>query len=366
LIFNELIMNILDRYILRQFVSTLFFAIVSLCLIFLVVNLMENLDDFIDKNVPNQIIVKYYVSFFPEILKILTPISVLIATLFSIGKLSTNNETTAMKSGGLSLYRLMLPLVVFAIALSFAQLYFNGWVVPVANKTKLEIERVYLKKAKAQGGTLFNLFFRDTPTKHVMMQYYHPTEQAGYQVAIEEYSDEFAPRMRSRIEANRIIWNEGKWKLENVMIRTFSDNSVFVSSLDSLSISLNIKHEQLIKLQMLPDEMNFDEKRDYIKVLKMGGKDIRKNLIDYYSGFAFPFSNLIVMLFGVPFASVKKRGGIAIQITAAMVIAFSYLIFTEISKTIGFSMNINPMFVGWSANIIFFLASIVVLIKTQK
>lgn len=359
-------MNILDRYILRQFIYTLFFAIIALCLIFLVVNLMENLDDFIDKKVPNPIIVKYYLSFFPEILKILTPVSVLIATLFTIGRLSTNNEITAMKSGGLSLYRLMLPMVTFAIILSFAQLYFNGWIVPIANQTKLEIERVYLKKAKAQGGTLFNLFFRDTPTKHVMMQYYHATEQSGYQVAVEEYTDEFSPRLRSRIEATRIVWNDGSWQLQSGIIRTFSQNSVFVKNFDTLNIKLNIKHEQLIKLQMLPDEMTFDEKRDYINVLKMGGKDIRKNLIDYYGGYAFPFANLIVMLFGVPFASVKKRGGLAIQITAAMVVAFTYLVFTEISKTVGYSLDLNPMFVGWSANIIFFLASIVVIIKTQK
>jgi lipopolysaccharide export system permease protein len=359
-------MNLLDRYILRQFISTLFFAIIALCLIFLVVNLMENLDDFIDKKVPNPVIIKYYISFFPEILKILTPVSVLIATLFSIGKLSTNNEITAMKSGGLSLYRLMLPMVAFAIVLSLLQLYFNGWIVPVANQTKLEIERVYLKKAKAQGGSLFNLFFRDTPTKNVMMQYYHSSEKSGYQVAIEEYTDELSPRLRSRIEANRIVWQDGNWQLQDGIIRTFSNNSVFVRSFDTLDTKLNIKHNQLIKLQMLPDEMTFDEKRDYIKVLKMGGQDIRKNLIDYYAGFAFPFANLIVMLFGVPFASVKKRGGIAIQITAAMVTAFTYLIFTEISKTLGYSMNLNPILVGWSANLIFFLASIVVLIKTQK
>lgn len=357
---------LLDRYILRQFISTLFFALIALCLIFLIVNLMENLDDFIDKKVPNPIIIKYYISFFPEILKILTPVSVLIATLFSIGKLSTNNEITAMKSGGLSLYRLMMPMVGFALVLSFGQLYFNGWIVPVANQTKLEIERVYLKKAKAQGGTLFNLFFRDTPTKNVMMQYYHASEKSGYQVAIEEYTDELSPRLRSRIEANRIVWEEGSWQLRDGIIRTFSDKDVFVKKFDTLNTKLNIKHNQLIKLQMLPDEMTFDEKRDYIQVLKMGGKDIRKNLIDYYAGFAFPFANLIVMLFGVPFASVKKRGGIAIQITAAMVTAFTYLIFTEISKTLGYSMSLNPILVGWSANLIFFFASIIVLIKTQK
>lgn len=358
-------MNMLDRYILKQYVMTLGFAILALCIIFLVVNLMENLDDFIDQKASFGLIAKYYLTFFPEILKILTPVAVLISTLFTIGKLSMNNEVTAMKSGGLSLYRMMMPLVVFSIFLSFGQLYFNGWIVPMANSEKLEIERVYLNKSKAHGSTLFNLFFRDTPQRNVMMQNYQSNDSTGFQVGIEEYSSELSPRLLSRIEADRIIWRDTVWMLQNVIYRTFSNGIEIAKSLDSMNIALNIRHDRLIKLKMLPEEMNFDEKREHIEVMKMGGRDTRRLMIDYYSAYAFPFANFIVILFGVPFASVKKKGGIAIQIGAAMVIAFAYLIFTEISKTIGLTANLDPMLTGWGANIIFFITGLFVLFKTK-
>lgn len=358
-------MIMIDRYILKQFVMTLVFAILALCVIFLVVNLMENLDDFIDQKAGYNIIVQYYLSFFPEILKILTPVAMLISTLFTIGKLSTNNEITCMKSGGMSLYRMMVPLVVFSLMLSIGQLYFNGWVVPVANQKKIEIEKVYLKKSKAPSGTLFNLFFRDTPLTHVMMQYYQASEKSGYQVAIEEYSSESTPRLKSRIEAERLKWYGDRWLLINGIIRNIDNGTFITKRFDTLTTKLNIKHKQLIKLKMLPEEMNFDEKKDYIEVLRMGGKDTKKHLIDYYSGYAFPFANFIVMLFGIPFASVKRKGGIAIQIGSAMVIAFAYLIFTEISKTIGNSMEIEPIITGWSANAIFLIAGLIVLFKTK-
>ncbi len=358
-------MTMIDRYVLKQFIMTLVFAIAALCVIFLVVNLMENLDDFIDQKADYRVIIQYYISFFPEILKILTPVAVLISTLFTIGKLSNNNEITCMKSGGMSLYRLMIPLVLFSLLLSGGQLYFNGWVVPIANQKKIDIEKVYLKKSKAPSGTLFNLFFRDTPLTHVMMQYYQSSEKSGYQVAIEKYSSEEHPRLTNRIEAERIKWVGDKWLLMNGIIRDIKGDSFTTSRFDTLTTELNIKHQQLIKLKMLPEEMNFDEKKEHIKVLEMGGKDTSKSLIDYYAGFAFPFSNFIVMLFGIPFASVKKKGGIAIQIGAAMVIAFAYLIFTEISKTIGSSLNIDPMITGWSANAIFLIAGLIVLFKTK-
>ena len=131
-------MKLIDRYILRQYIATLLFALTALCVIFLVVNLLENLDDFMDRNTPAGVIVQYYINFFPEIIKLLTPVAMLLASLFTVGKLANNNEITAMKSGGMSIYRMMIPLVTLSILVSIGQLYFNGWIVPVSNQKKAE------------------------------------------------------------------------------------------------------------------------------------------------------------------------------------------------------------------------------------
>jgi len=102
-----------------------------------------------------------------------------------------------------------------------------------------------------------------------------------------------------------------------------------------------------------------------LMLLQQGGKNIRRQLIEYYGNFAFPFANLIVILFGVPFASVRRKGGLAIQIGAAMTISFLYLVFTKISQTIGFSMDLNPILVGWMANIVFIMLALFVLNKSR-
>ena len=142
-------------------------------MIFLVVNLMENLDEFLDRKVAFSIIAEYYLSFFPEILKLLTPVAMLISTLFSIGGLSNNNELTAMKTGGLSLYRLMTPLVLVSFA------YQRGGsctlmvgLCQLQTKTKSRIERKYLSNKGEEDGVAYNLFFRDNPNRNVVMQYY--------------------------------------------------------------------------------------------------------------------------------------------------------------------------------------------------
>ncbi len=358
-------MNIIDRYIIKQFISTLFFALMALCVIFLIVNLMENLEEFLREKLDFIIIARYYLSLFPEILKILTPIAMLLAVLFTFGKLSNMNEVTAMKTGGLSLYRMMLPMVFLSLFISFGQLAFNGWIVPEANRTKLEIEKVYLKKS-GKASSIYDLYLKDTPLKNIIMSYYNPERKEGSTIAIEEFTSRMNPRLATRIEAQKMRWDStGQWKLLNGISRTFYDDSIAVEAFDTTYISLNTKHNQIEQLKREPEEMTLPEYESYIELLKRGGKDVTKHIIDYHGMIAFPFANFIVVLFGVPFASVKKKGGIAIQIAAAMIIAFAYLIFTEIGKTVGYTMEIEPILSAWMANIIFLFLGIIVVIRAR-
>jgi lipopolysaccharide export system permease protein len=351
---------------LKQLTFTLLFSTIALCVIFVIVNLLENLDEFLDQSASIVIIGKYYLYFLPEILKLLIPVAVLLSILFTIGKLSTQNEVTAMKSGGLSLYRMMAPLMLFAVILSLGHLYFNGWVVPDANTKKIEIERRYLKKSSG-GSQLFNLYFRDSPLKNVIMQYYNASHKTGHKVAVEEYSGEISPRMVSRIEADKIIWDSssGAWNLVDGIARHYNDQSVNLHYFDTVRSQMRITHGQIVQLKRSPDEMNLTELYNYINMLRRGGKDVRKMMIDYYGQYAYPFANLIVVLFGVPFASIRKKGGIAIQIGAAMVISFFYLIFTKFGQEIGYAADIDPILSAWLANIVFFTAGVVVIFKTK-
>ena len=358
--------KIVYKYLLRNFLNTFLFAIIALCLIFMIVNLMENLDEFLDQNAGLLVIARYYLYFFPEIIKLMTPVAVLLATLFTVGRFSTNNEITAMKSSGISLYKIMIPFVASAIIISLGHLYFNGWLVPKAVTIKIGIERKYLKKGLG-AGQIFNIYFRDTPLTNVTMHYYDSDAKFGNSIAIEQYDNEKKPRLLRRLEANKIRWDDKqkKWYAIQGLERVYSPLGAQVKKFDSIEVSLKITHSELVELKKSTTEMNYDEMKSYIALIKNGGKDVRQQLIEYYGDYAFPFSNLIVVLFGVPFASVRKKGGIAIQIGAALVVSFLYIIFTKVGQTIGYYSNIDPILTGWLANILFFLGAIVVLFKTR-
>ena len=359
-------MFILYRYMLKHVIVTLLFSLVALCVIFLIVDLLETLDNFIDQNASIYNIIDYYINFFPEILKLLTPIATLLATLFTVGRMSGANEITAMKSGGLSLYKLMMPLIIFSIILSFMHLYFNGWIVPAANARKNVLYMQYVKRNKTED-QLNNLYYRDTPRRIVVIQFYNPDIKTGYNISIQEFSSDSSPRLTKKSDAKQMIWDTAvnSWILTGVTERVYSQDRIITNIYDSTRATLNITHKHIVSLRRSFDEMNFDEVQQYIDMLRQGGKDVRKQVIEYYGDYAFPFANLIVILFGVPFASVRRKGGIAIQIAAAMIISFVYLVFSKMSQTIGYSMDISPVIIAWSSNVIFFIMAIIVIIKTK-
>ena len=357
---------LLDRYVLRQFILTLIFAVAALSLIFILVDLLESLDDFIDQKASASIITTYYVTYLPNIFKLLVPVGMLLASLFSVGRLSGANEITAMRSGGQSLFRFMVPLLLLGAALSVGQIYFNGWVVPAANAKKFVIERTYFARSNS-GGSLSQLYFRDSPVRNVSIAAYDAAARQARTVSIENYSSEAHPRLVSRIDAPLMQWDSVRsvWNMPTAVRREFRGDSLIMTELRNDVVPFSIRHDQIVRLQRNVEELTFPELRDYIETMKKGGKDTRRQEIEYYGQWAFPVANAIVVLIAVPFASVRRRGGVAVHIAAAMGISFAYIAFTKIVQSVGVSTDYDAVLVAWSANALFLLIGIVILVRTR-
>ena len=136
----------LDLYILSQFLVILFLSIVGFLSIFLVVDLIENLDRFMDNNVPKNIILEYYVYSLPYFLSIGLPMSVLISTVLSLGNLVKRNEWTAMKASGISIYRMAIPLILSGFVLSGFSFLLDNKLVSHGNEKRFDIDRDYVKR----------------------------------------------------------------------------------------------------------------------------------------------------------------------------------------------------------------------------
>ena len=214
-------MKIIDKYLIKQFLQTVLFGLLGFTLIFIVIDAMENLDDFIDQSVPAIKIIHYYIVFAPEIIRLMTPVAVLFSALFTAGKAANLSELTAIKASGVSLFRFMLPFLITTIIISLFSVYFSGYVVPMANKTKLNIEQEYLKKNITFSGS--NIYFQDSKQRIVSISFFDNNSNRANRVSIQDFYTNDLKQMQSRIDANSLTYDTLKniWVANNGIKRNF-------------------------------------------------------------------------------------------------------------------------------------------------
>ncbi len=351
-------MKIIDRYLIKQFLQTILFGLLAFTVIFIVIDAMENLDDFIDQNVPTLIILHYYVVFSPEIIKLVTPIAVLFAALFTAGKAANLNELTAIKSSGVSLFRFMLPFIITTIIISIFSVYFGGYVVPMANKTKLNIEQQYLKKNLNFAGS--NIYFQDSKSRIVSISFFDANSNTANRISIQDFNPADLTQMTERIDANSLTYDSlnHSWLAKNGIERKFNGKYQSADYFKELDIkNLNFTPADLLKKQTRPSEMNLSELKDLIKSQEKAGNDPTSTLIEYHSRIAFALTSIIVVLFGLPISAHKRKGGLAAQVGLNILVTFLYLVFMKISQAFGKNGALNPIITAWFANFIFMAAA---------
>lgn len=360
-------MKILDKYLIKQFLQTIFFGLLAFTLVFVVIDAMENLDEFIDQDVPTMVILHYYMVFAPEIIKLIIPVGVLFGALFTAGKASNLSELTAMRASGVSLYRFMAPFVITSLVISFSSIYFGGYIVPMANKTKIRIEQEYLKKGLSFTGS--NIYFQDSKTRIVSIGFFDNATNRANKVSIQDFKKDNLTIMEQRIDAQILQFDSssGKWIALNGAKRIFSEDAETAIYFDSLQINnLHFKPIDLTKKQQKPQEMNLAELRDLIDAQQRAGNNPTAGLIEYHSRFAFAMTSVIIVLFGLPISANRRKGGLAVQVGLNILIAFIYLVFMKISQAFGKNGELDPILTAWFANLIFLAGAFITLPKMRQ
>ena len=163
-------MKKLDQYLLLKFWSILCLSIIGFISIFIIVDLIENIDRFIDNHVPFNIILKYYFYTIPWFINIGLPMSVLISTIFSLGTIIKENEWTAMKAAGISLYRISSPIIFSGFVISGCSFILDNKLVSFGNEKRFEIDKEYVKRKSRHKvkDNLKNIFLQKKIIQHML------------------------------------------------------------------------------------------------------------------------------------------------------------------------------------------------------
>lgn len=358
-------MKKLDIYLSKHFLQILFFILIAVSFFFIIIDMVEFLDKFIDEDVPRNIVFKYYLYYLPFIFELVMPMAVLLASLISIGQKARYNELAAMQTSGISLYRISLPILVIGFLVSAFMVAFAEFIVAPANQKKFEIKREYLDKVPRQISTKQNnITFLQNENELTNIEYFDSEENVAYKVTVYKYD---SGKLLSRIDAKQMVWKNNNWILTDGISRTFRTEEEIVEPFSEKRLNdFPFLLTDLKKAQKQPDEMNFRELKKFIQQIIINGADPQKWLVDLYLKISFPFSNLIIIIFGIPLASIRRRGGTALGFGLGLVIIFVYYGLIRTFQAIGHNGIIDPMVAAWAGNILFGTLGLVLMIKAKK
>ena len=297
-------MKKLDLYLLRQFISILGMSLLGFLCVFIIVDLIENLDRYIDNKMPWKIVLQYYGYSLPYFINIALPMSMMIATVFSIGMMVKRNEWTAMKSAGISLYRLTAPLLIFSILISLVSFEFDNKYVSWGMSMRGAIEKEYMKKKPRRRSkkTLKDVFMQKEEYYHIAITTYHSHSHKAEGITMITFADSI---IQQRLDAKNMTWIDSldSWAISNYSIRNFDEHGVeqkvYNSELDTL-LNLQFAPDDITKGTKHPEELNFSELKARIEYLQNNGVDATRWEVQRHFKVAFAFTNLIVVLLRAP------------------------------------------------------------------
>jgi lipopolysaccharide export system permease protein len=333
-------------------------AIAAATVVFLALNMVEQLDNFIDSRVPAGVVFRYYLLYIPYIVYLVLPVAMLLATLFTVGGMALSNELSAMHVSGVPFIRPMGLLLATAGVMSLFGFAIGETAVPAANRMRMDIERYEVKRlpreTRVRGG---RFYLQIQPGKHIRLDRYNPPTREAFGVGGMEVAD---GRIRSRWDADKMIWLDGAWRIRGASEQTFSaDGSVTQNHNVALDLTgAGLRPDELERVQTAPEEMNWRELGDFIARLKSAGGNVRKWEVDRLFKVSLPVASIIIVLFGAPIASVKRRGGTALGFGLALFVCFMYFGFMQVGKVLGHSGALPPLLSAWIGNIFFGLLGI--------
>ncbi|MBI1912836.1 MAG: LPS export ABC transporter permease LptG [Deltaproteobacteria bacterium] len=345
-------MKILEKYIISEFTKLLIISVLSFIVLFIMVDLFENMDNLMKYNVPILASFVFFLYKVPFIIGQVSPIAVLVAVLLSLGLFSKHGEITAMKAGGIRLLRVLAPLLAFGIGISLFVIFINEYITPTALKkvdtfrkewfgiqgSSFGKEGVWLKTNKG----IINIKQVDLTKNQLNGVTYYIIEKPFV--------------VKKRIQARKAEWKNNQWIADSAFIWNFTERGeAFKSEASDVLLEGIVEPVDLANVENIHKNMSFGELREYVKSLEDDGYEATKYKIDLYGKLAFPIVNFIMVLVGISFAlKTGRHSGIAAGVGLSIVIAFSYWVVFALTKSLGQSGMVPPMLAAFFPDMLFF------------
>jgi lipopolysaccharide export system permease protein len=349
----------LDRYVFGEFWKILVTTALGFPLLLVVIDLTDNIDKFLARNLPRKDIALSYLYWMPESMFMVLPAAVLFATVFTIGALTRHSEVAAAKASGISFFRLCMPIFIGAVFAAGLDLVLAE-VVPVTTARRNDL----LEEDKFRGTTTrFNFAFQGGLGRVYKVGTLNTATGTLEQLQIERKGTG-VDYPTALVAASRAEWKpQVGWTLQTGEMKLITDSTRDVTF--SFSRLLDREFEErptdMMVKQRMPQEMRYAELTRYIRAQERSGSDVNTQRVERALKIAIPITCIIIALFGAPLATSSQRGGAAYGIGISLGVTVIFLMLIQLTKAIGGKGLMPPDIAAWVPSMLFGVLGLVLL-----
>jgi len=344
---------LLDRYLIRRLVAPLLLVLLSTIALYVVVDLTEHAGEMAKNKAPATVILAYYWNLMPQVVIDVLPFGMLIAVLVLLTALERQQELTALKGAGISLYRLMVPALMVAAAGGLALWLLTEHVVPGANRTKEQLLDVI--EGKVTGARSYRvtdrqwLLSRDDETFYNFLRY-DGEQKVLFRLTIYRVDEDM--RLRFHQYAHRARWDGNAWVADGGWFRQFFPDGTDEFRRISRPLRLQVPEgpDYFGQEYSRPSEMSFTELRQYIGELVESGYQPSRLVVRLHQKLAYPLSAVIMVWLAMPFA--LNRGGRRVTtiqgVALALGLGIAYSILVIVFAKLGEAEVLPPVIGAWA------------------
>lgn len=361
-------MRTLDKYLIKEFLRTFVIMFLASSVLFIVIDVIDQLSKMLRYGATLNQAALYYVLRLPYLLTLTSPVIMLLTGLFLMNTLSKYNESIAVRAAGISIKRMLLPLIVIGFLVSIGIGWFADYVLPKAEERREHLYQVGIKKGQVRDRLLrTKIFFQegDDTQNYVAFFNGHTNEMKIIDKTV--VADDFSSIIY-KSEAASANWSDSEWKYNQLYQRKF-DKGVLVDyqhDKELIGKVMNVTPLEFVRSGKPTLSMNYRELSNYIKRLKKLNDNYSRELVDLYMKISFPLTNLIILFFSFPIVTSstrsKNRGYVFML---GLAVCFIFLITVQVSRSLGYSEVLSPFVAAWLPNIIFSIIGVFFLYKAE-
>lgn len=345
-------MKIIDKYILKRYIATFVVMLLMFIPIGIVIDVAEKINKILESKVPFSAVAIYYLDFTIYFANLLFPIFLFLSVIWFTSKLANNTEIIAVLSSGISFTRFLRPYFIGATLVSLFALIMGFFLVPKASKGFNDFRYTYLKN-NAEIRQNSNVFRQIADDEFIYVSNFNSVSQTAFNFTLEKFDKE---KLKYKITANRIKWNEkdSTYTMFNFQKRTVGIDGDILLKLEKKDTVFNFDLEDLTPVIYIAETLTLPELVRFIdKEKARGNGNINTYLVVLYRKYSLPVTAFILTIIAVSVSSMKRRGGMGVNLAIGIVIAFTFVFFDKIFGTMAEKSSISPFVAVWFPNVVF-------------